>query len=240
MTSGIVTVMSGQDDDDRTAIWVQIPDGYVPLPLDDIATHMAQAQGIVEERAPEATRPSVVPLVGALTVFLDDLANRNAVYCGVGHHASAIDGSKITSSLVIALQEFPEEVNPRILLKDLVLTKAAAGERGQVDMVDVVGRPMVFVESELGLPTPSFPGQPPVPEGATSKVFQMEALVPADDGAKLVSIEFSTPFVEHGPEFRRMLVEMAASVSFTAPAAPSADGDGDGALHPSIADTLRG
>lgn len=74
-----------------------------------------------------------------------------------------------------------------------------------------------------------------MPDGLTTKVFQLEALVPADDGAKLVSIELSTPFVEHGPEFRGMVVEMAASVSFTAPPPPTG-----GEKHTSIGDALRG
>lgn len=235
-SSSIMAAMNGQDDD-RTAIWVQIPDGYVPLPLDDIGPQMAQAQEIVEEVGPEESRATVAPLIGVLTVFLHDLADRNAVYCGIAHHASAIDGSKITSSLVVALQEFPEKVNPRILLKDLVLIKAAADEQGQVDLVDVLGRPTLFMERVRELPTPSFLGQPPAPEGSTTKVFQLEALVPADDGAKLVSIELSTPFVEHGPEFRGMVVEMAASVSFTAPPPPT---EGASETHKSIADALRG
>lgn len=205
---------------------------------------MAQARELVETSAPAPARPAVAPLVDALTVFLNDLAVRNCVYCGIGRHASGTDGTKITSSLVVALQEYPEQVNPRILLKDLVLAKADAGDKGEVSLVDVVGRPMLFVEGERELPTPGFPGQRPVPAGAMSKVFQLEALVPADDGARLVSIEFSTPFVGHGPEFRPMVIEMAASVSFTEPALPPAGGNDNGTdggpAHPTIADRLRG
>jgi hypothetical protein len=235
VTSSLTSAIGGQDEE-RTAIWVQLPDGYVPLPLDDIAANMARARELVEASAPAPTRPAVAPLVDALAVFLDDLAVRDCLYRGIGRHVSGTDGTTITSSLVVALQEFPERVNPRILLKDLVLAKADAGDKGEVSLVDVVGRPMLFVEGERELPTPGFPGQPPVPEGATSKIFQLEALVPADDGARLVSIEFSTPFVGYGPEFRRMVVEMAASVSFTEPALPPAGGP----ARPTIADRLRG
>lgn len=55
----------------------------------------------------------------------------------------------------------------------------------------------------------------------------------------MVSIEFSTPFVDHGPEFRRMVVELATSVSFSQPE-PLTDGDGGGPTRPSVADLLRG
>ena len=75
MTSSSITAAMGGRDEDRTAIWVQIPDGYIPLPLDDIGPQMAQAQEIVEEVGPEESRATVASLVGVLTVFLHDLAD---------------------------------------------------------------------------------------------------------------------------------------------------------------------
>jgi hypothetical protein len=236
--TGISSALGGSAEE-PTAMWVQIPDGYIPLPLSDIQEHMSEALEIVEERAPEDTRPVVAPLVGDLTYLLRELAARSGLYCGIGHHVSADDGSRITSSLVVALQEFPEENNPRILLKDLVMAKSEAGERGQVDLVDVQGRPMLFVERNRRLPTPQIPGQPEVPEGATSELYQLEALIPSDDGSKLVSIEFSTPFVSHGPEFRVMVVIMAATVSFDPPP-PSESNEGGDAQYTSITDALKG
>jgi hypothetical protein len=242
--SNIMSALSGSADE-LTAIWVEIPTGYVPLPVDDIHENMAVATEVVGEQASEEQRPAVSALIGVLTSYLSALAARNGLYCGVGHHLSAVDGSAITSSLVVALQEFPEKVNPRILLKDLALTKWEAGDRGQVDLVDVQGRPMLFFESDLELPTPELPGMPEAPEGSTSKVYQLEALVPSDDGSKLVSIEFSTPFVPHGSEFRAMVVLMAASVSFTPPPTPSSSdpdsgGDGGPTRFTSITDALKG
>ncbi|HEX5115937.1 MAG TPA: hypothetical protein VFW65_12135 [Pseudonocardiaceae bacterium] len=205
--------------DELTEFWVEIPTGYVPLPTDAIDENMAVATEVLHERAdPDQQRIADV-MIDLLTSYLHALASRNGVYCGVGRHLSAVDGTAISSSLVVALQEFPEKVNPRVLLKDLLVTKSEAGDQGQADLVDVQGRPMLFVECSRELPTPTFPGLPEPPDGGTSTVFQIEALVPSEDGSKLVSIEFSTPFVAHGPEFRTMVVTMAGSVSFDPPQA---------------------
>jgi hypothetical protein len=46
----------------------------------------------------------------------------------------------------------------------------------------------------------------------------------ADDGSKLATIELSTPFEAHGPEFRGMIVQLAASVSSEPPAVSGEDG----------------
>jgi hypothetical protein len=204
-------------------VWVEVPTGFVALPLEDIGDRMANAETVVGELAPDELREVVGPLVGVLSEFLRDLVARRVVYCGIGRHLSALDSSVLTSSLVVSLQAFPEERNPRLVLKDLVRAKADAGERAQVDLVHVDDRPMLFAERVVDLPTPRFPGQPDVPPDSLTSVFQLEALVPSEDGTRLVGIEFSTPFAAHGPEFRTMVVTMAASVSFTEPAAPPSD-----------------
>lgn len=222
-----------------TSIWVDIPTGYVPLPTDNIRENMAVAADVVSEQASEQQQPTAQALITMLTSYLEGLAASNGLYCGVGHHLSAIDGSALTSSLVVALQEYPEKVNPRVLLKDVLVTKSAAGDRGQADLVDVDGRPMLFFETDRTLPTPRFPGQVEIADEQTSTVYQLEALIPADDGSKLVSIEFSTPFVSHGPEFRAMVVIMAASVSFDQPMSSPA-GAGDGGTGHVISDVLHG
>jgi hypothetical protein len=198
----------------NTEIWVEIPTGYIPLPTEDIAANMAVATDVLDEQAAPEQLPTAHAMISLLTAYLESLAARNGLYCGTGHHVSAVDGSTLTSSLVVALQEYPEQVNPRILLKDLLGAKSAAGDAGQADLVDLAGRPALFFETTRTLPTPRIPGL----TGATSTVYQLEALAPSSDGTKLVSIEFSTPFVDRGPEFRSMVVAMAASVSFEAPA----------------------
>ena len=199
------------------SIWAEIPTGYFPLPLEDIDTSMARAEEVLTELAPDEVRSAISPVVSTLTVLLQQLAARNTVYCGVGRHLSAVDGSVITSSLVLSHQTVGEKRNPRLVLKDLARKKADAGERGQADLVDVAGRPMFFFERTNMLPTPRLPGQPPVPEDSESPVFQLEAMVPSEDGSELVSIDFSTPMESHGPEFRAMVVQLAASVSFEPP-----------------------
>jgi hypothetical protein len=151
-------------------------------------------------------------------VLLSELGSAGSLYCGIGHHTSPADGSVVTSSLVVSLQEFEGTRNPRLVLANLVQARADAGQYGQVDLVDMADRPVLFVERTRQLPTPRFPGQPEVAEDATSSVFQLEAYVPAADGGKLASIELSTPFEAHGPEFRGMIVQMTATVSFEPPA----------------------
>jgi len=206
------------DTDDRTAIWVEIPDGYAALPLDDIPATMARAQVVIDAVVPDRQRPAVAPVIGALTYFLEDLALRNTLYCGVGHHQSAVDATTLTSTLVVSLQEFPQECDRSLVLKDLVGAKAGAVEKGQASVVELPHGPVLFLESTRKLPTPQIPGQPDVGVQATTPVYQLEALVLSSDGSKLVTIEFSTPFAEYGPEFRTMMVLMAGSVSFEPPA----------------------
>ncbi|GAA1994773.1 hypothetical protein [Amycolatopsis minnesotensis] len=77
---------------------------------------------------------------------------------------------------------------------------------------------MLFLERTRQLPTPQLPGQPELPDEATSPVFQLEAHIPSEAGDKLASIEFSTPYESRGPQFRAMVLAMASSVSFEPPA----------------------
>jgi hypothetical protein len=140
-----------------------------------------------------------------------------ALYCGIGRHTSPVDDSVVTSSLVVSFQQYEGTRDPRLLLKDLVQAKADAGEHGQADLVDVRERPVFFFERTRHLATPQLPDGPEVARGSSSPVYQLEAFVLADDGAKLAAIEFSTPFTSYGPEFRGMIVQMAASVSFDPP-----------------------
>ena len=209
---------NSQDGGDETPVWVELPVGFAPLPTDDIDQRMATAETVLAELAPEELRAAVGPVVGVLTYFLRDLAARNTLYCGVGRHRSAMDDSTVTSSLVVSLQRFWEERNPRLVLKDLLAAKLDAGDHGQSDLVDLDNGPVLFFETTRVMPTPQLPGQPPVPDGSTTRVFQLEALVPSADGTTMAAIEFSTPFESYGQGFRTMIVMMAASVSFTEPA----------------------
>jgi hypothetical protein len=217
---GIMTVITGTlegNEQSSGPLWAALPPGYFPLPLDDIAGSLERAESVLSEVADEEQKPQIHAVVGVLSVFLADLAVSGALYCGVGRHISPSDNVPVTSSLVISYQEYEGSRNPRVLLSDLLSAKAAADERGQADLVDVLERPMLFFERIRQLPTPRFPGQPPVPEGATTSVHQLEAFVPSEDGSKLAKIDFSTPFTTHGADFRAMVVDLAASVSFEPP-----------------------
>jgi hypothetical protein len=215
MTDITGTLDGGTGDD--VPLWIAIPPGYFPLPLDDVAG-LQRAESVLTEVADDDQKAQIHAVIGVLEVFLTDLVSCGALYCGIGRHTSHRDGAIVTSSLVISYQEYEGARNPRLLLKDLVQAKADADERGQVDLVDVLQRPVFFFERTRQLPTPQFPGHPEVAGGSTSSVYQLEAFVPAEDGSKLATIEFSTPFPEHGTEFRTMVVQLAASVSFEPPA----------------------
>jgi len=212
------TAAASANDVDGIPLWAAIPDGYFPLPLDDVDGTLARAESILCDIANTEQVPQIRSIIGVFGVFLSDLASCGAPYCGVGRHTSPIDSSVVTSSLVISYQEYEGTRNPRLVLTDLVRAKADAGERGQPELVDVLERPMLFFERTRRMATPQLPGEPDVPEGSTTAVYQLEAFVPSSKGDKLAAIELSTPFESHGPEFRAMVVQLAASVSFESPA----------------------
>jgi hypothetical protein len=198
-------------------VWLSIPDGYAALPLENIPETIAATGQLVAELGTPQQRQASDHVLGSLSVFLGMLAERRAVYCGLGRHLSAINGQLITSSMVVTLLEFPEQRNPRLVLKDLLQAKVDAREAGQPDLVDLPNGPAMFFERTLMLPTPAIPGQQVLAEGTESPVWQLEAFVPSPDGDKLATIEVSTPFAEHGPQYRTMVVTMAAGVAFKPP-----------------------
>ena len=204
-----------KDGDDGLSFWVELPPGYFPLPLDDIDNALATAEANLRELAPEQQRPLLSAVVGTFMVLLEQLQERNTAYCGLGWHTTE-DGTVVPSSLVVSIQPFPRKRNPRLVIKDLVDKRAQAGEHGQVDVVDITRGPAVFFESVLTLPRPQLPGAPPN-EHPDAEVYQLQALVPSQDGTKVVALDFSTPEIPLGPRFRAMMVLMADSVSFTPP-----------------------
>ncbi len=206
---------AGADGEDRLEFWLELPPGYFPLPLDDIDETLAAAEANLRELAPEEQQPLLAAVVGTFMVLLEQLQERNGAYCGIGWH-TAEDGTVVPSSLVVSIQPFPHKRNPRLVIKDLIDARAQAGEHGQVDVVDLSRGPALFFESVLTLPRPQLPGQPPN-EQPDAEVYQLQALVPAEDGTKVVAIDFTTPDIPHGPRFRAMMVLMADSVSFTPP-----------------------
>jgi hypothetical protein len=198
-------------------VWLAIPEGYAALPLENIPDTIAVTRQLVAELGPAAQHQLNDHVLDLLGFSLEALAERRTVYCGFGRHRSAVNGQLITSSLVVTLLEFPEERNPRLVLRDLLLGKDNAGEAGQADLVDLPNGPVLFFERTRMLPRPAAPGQHVLAESTESPVWQLEAFVPSPEGDELATIEVSTPLVEHGPQYRTLVVTMAAGVTFKPP-----------------------
>ncbi|WP_042431409.1 hypothetical protein [Streptacidiphilus anmyonensis] len=196
------------------SVWGDIPEGYTALPLKDITGSLERAATLVTELAPDELRQFVEPTAAALNALLLDLADRNAAYCGLGRHLSPGDGEVVTSTLVVAVQSTGAEGDPRQLLGEMAARLDVDGEDEdtEVSLVDLLGVPVLFHETVRDVPTPLDEDQ-----NATTPVFTIEALVASADGSKLAAVEFATPFIAHGPEFRMMMVEFAASLSFDPP-----------------------
>jgi hypothetical protein len=214
--SSIADVLSGRDGErDGLDVWAELPPGYLPLPLGgDIGERLAAAQETLLEIAPEQGE-SVAAVVDTFTVLLEQLQERNTAYCGIGWH-TAEDGAVVSSTLVVSVEPFPTEINPRVLLKDLLELKAEHGEHGQADLVDLVPGPVLFFESLRSLPQPKLPGLPD-PGGARAQVYQLQAIVPNAKGSAFAVAEFSTPMIAYGPRYRAMMVLLANSLSFAPP-----------------------
>lgn len=226
--ANILDSSPAHSDDDGLSFWVELPPGYFPLPLDDIDNALETAEANLRELAPAEQRPLLSAVVGTFAVLLDQLQERNAAYCGLGWH-TAEDETIVPSSLVVSIQPFPKKRNPRLVIRDLVEKRAQAGEHGQVDVVDLSRGPAVFFESVLTLPRPQPPGTPPN-EQPDAEVYQLQALIPSDDGTKAVAIDFSTPDIPHGTRFRAMMVLMADSVSFSPPPGSPEAGETAGSI----------
>lgn len=208
------------------SVWARVPNGYAALPLEQIDETMAVVGMALDELAPDSLRPVAAPVIEALGLYLSELANRRVVYCGFGRHRSTVDEDMtLTSVLTLSLQQMPQRRNPRLALKDLVETMAAAGEHGAPEIADLPNGPVLFLER-----TNTFAMDDSVEDAeqggaSNAKVYQLRAYVVSADGTQLAVAELSTPFVEHGPEFRTILVAFALSISFEPPVeAPDTSG----------------
>ncbi|WP_042385693.1 hypothetical protein [Streptacidiphilus melanogenes] len=195
-------------------IWAEIPEGYTALPLKDISGSLERAAALVTELAPEELQGFVAPTTAALSALLLELADRSAAYCGLGRHLSPGDGLVLTSTLVVTAWNTGAEGDPRQLLGELAsrIDVDPEDDETELSLVDLLGTPMLFHETVRDLPTPLDED-----ETATAPVFTIEALVASRDGSKVAAVEFATPFLTHGPEFRMMMAQFAASLSFDAP-----------------------
>jgi hypothetical protein len=200
--------------DDDVAIWLELPSGYLPLPVENSVERLAEAEPVLAQLCPPEREDLLYATLNTFATLLTELDQRNAVYCGLGWH-TAPDESVVSSTLVVSLQPTGEERDPRLVLGDLVQAAANADDRAQADLVDLPGGPALFLERVRSLPKPALPGQQGDPGRAD--VYQLEAIVPSEKGDLLASLEFSTPHLESGTLFREMMVLLANSVSFTPP-----------------------
>ncbi|MFX0579882.1 hypothetical protein [Nocardia nepalensis] len=210
----------------ETTVDIWIPHGFMAMPLTEIESRIGIVQEIVGEMEPSTTKATAEAILPAAATLFAELAYRDARYCGIGRHLST-DGNLITSCITVCVYETGgEKINPRLRLANLAGERARSGEVYNVEMADVGGRPMMFTERVTELPTPELPGRPY--GSATTGTYQLEAVVPSGDGSALAAIELSTVAVGYGPEFRKMVVGMAASIEFratgrTRPRPPSLD-----------------
>ena len=211
-------------------IWLDLPDSYLPLPLLDIDNVLATAEVTLSELCPPERQDLLYATLGTFSTLLDELAARNAVYCGLGWHESPTDGAVVSSTLVVSIQLMgPEERSPRLVLGDLVTAAADSGDQAQADLVDLANGPALFVESVRSLPRPTLPGQSGEP--GMADVYQLQVTVPSPKGEWVVVLEFSTPQVEYGVLYREMMILLANSVAFTAPPGSGQGGIMAGHIH---------
>ncbi|HTJ68073.1 MAG TPA: hypothetical protein VL551_11135 [Actinospica sp.] len=201
-------------DEEGPNVWVTLPPGYLPLPVEDPAARLSEAEPVLAELCPPDRQELLYATLNTFAVLLTELERRNTVYCGLGWH-TAEDGSIVSSTLVVSLQPTGEERNPRLVLGDLVQAAANADDQAQADLVDLPGGPALFFESVRSLRKPTLPGQ--VGDPGRADVYQLEVIVPDGKGELLAVLEFSTPRVEYGTRYREMMVLLANSVSFTPP-----------------------
>ncbi|WP_216899335.1 hypothetical protein [Nocardia alni] len=188
---------------------MEIPGGYIALPLNGIDNSLAATLAILKEAGPPDMAQAAGQMIPALGMFLGELASDGVRYCGLGRHF--VDDELVTSMLTVLVYDTGGDTErPRIVVKNIADAKLEDGARGDLQVVDIDNRPMMFFEQVRDLPVPDLPGNPI--QGAAAPVYQFEAAVPSNDGSAVASIELSTTFAAHGPQYRRMIIDMARSV----------------------------
>ncbi|MBH0778657.1 hypothetical protein [Nocardia bovistercoris] len=193
-------------------IAVEIPQGYIALPLTGIDDAIARTESLFAAGDLEMLTDTAPAILQALKTTLTELARLDTVYCGIGRHISA-DGGQISSTLTVAVSEYGERRNPRLTLGDVLIGRRDAGERyTNAELVDVNGRTVLLLDRTRAVPTPALPGYDlSEPE---QQVYQIEAIVSSPDGSAIAVVELSTAFADHGEEYLVPIAEMAASIRF--------------------------
>ncbi|WP_194814981.1 hypothetical protein [Nocardia sp. XZ_19_385] len=192
------------------SISVDIPPGYHELPLSNIDEILSRAQPVVASVLSDDLRPEVPKVVGTLQFMLSKLASKNALYCGIGRHAST-DGHPVSSWLTISSLDYGQAENPRLVLHGLATAKLADSS-WQVEFVEIGGRQVLVSESVQTYPAPDVADL--AEAGDAVPAYQLEALVPSGDGSAVAAIEFATSNVDQGPEYLAMIFAMVASLEF--------------------------
>ncbi|WP_433758536.1 hypothetical protein [Nocardia sp. CA-135398] len=194
------------------SITVDIPQGFMELPLDTIDESIAQADSLFGSLGAGTVTSAAPAVLQALRVLLSRLAQVNTAYCGLGRHVSA-GGRQISSTLTISLTEYGEQRNPRLTLGDVLTGRLAAGEKFKnAEFVELPTRPVLLLDRVKPTPTPDLPGYDL--SEPQQQVYQLEAVVPSPDGSAIAVIDLSTPFVDSGEEYLSMIAAMAASIEF--------------------------
>lgn len=211
--------MSSSEKSTSLSLAVDIPNGYVGLPLDDINRSITRTEAVFAQIGPGTLSSAAPAVLQALRVLLTRISQVNAVYCGLGRHSSS-NGQLVSSNLIISLHEYGERRNPRLTLADALTARSSGAESFKnVELIEISGRPTLMFDRMRTLPAPDLPDRSSA--GLDEKVYQLEAVVPSPDGAAIAAIEFSTSFVEYGEEFVPMIAAMAASVDFATSVAQS-------------------
>ncbi|WP_433661842.1 hypothetical protein ACQPW1_06550 [Nocardia sp. CA-128927] len=198
---------------------IDIPNGYIGLPLNDIDRSVTQTEAVFTQIGCGTVSSAAPAVLQALKVLLARATQLNAVYCGLGRHSSA-DGRSISSNLIVSLNEYGERRNPRLALADILTARSTGGETFKnVELIEVSGRTILMLDRVRTLPAPDLPGR--TSSDLDAKVYQLEAIVPSSDGAAIAAIDLSTSFIEDGEEFVPVIAAMAASVNFATSAARS-------------------
>ncbi|WP_063058870.1 hypothetical protein [Nocardia sienata] len=199
------------------AIGIEIPSGYNEIPLGDLETLIQTAAPVITASVPDRMRDDVPNVLGTLHFLLATLTANNALYSGIGLHRTGEGESEraAVSWLTVSSFDYGEERNPRLVLSELINAKAEKNSRGKLAIVEGPAAPILYFEWTEKHPAPtvaSYPATADPPE-----VFQIEATVPSGDGTSIAVLELSTADPETGPQYRRMILDMAASVTFPQP-----------------------
>lgn len=205
--------------DDRSqhqpTVGIDIPPGYLEIPLDRIDDLADTYLPMVIEAIPSEVRGSAPTVVQAMQFLLGALRANNALYCGIGVHRFASSEESIVSWLTVSSFAYGPERNPRLVISDLIAAKADRGETGHLEVIELGQRPILYFERTVDRGRPDFEGYPD--NSAQTAVFQIQATLTSPDGRSLAVIDFATADARNGPQYRGMVLGMAVSVEFPAP-----------------------